>query len=136
MFCFCFFVKCRLFCFSENDTFFMVFNAFWFLGAAHDGLGNKAHKQNGAGSTWKRDESRGVFSIIGVKSTEDRASLFFFPIEEKKERSVCISAERSRLALENHFPMVRVLKWRNRLSREICNLHPCRPLKKSIYVNY
>ena len=47
-------------------------------------------------------DSRGVFRIIRVQSTEDRACLFF-PYRGKKERSVCISAEELRLALENHF---------------------------------
>lgn len=66
--------------------FLVVFNDLSFLRAANDGPGNKDNKQNGPGPSWKRDESRGVFSIIGVKSVEDGACLFiFFPIEERRK---------------------------------------------------
>lgn len=85
----------------------------------------------------EKETSQEEFSALLESSPQRTGPVYsFFPIEEKKERSVCISAEGSRLALENHFPMVSVLKWRNGLSGEICNLHSCRPLKKSIYVNY
>lgn len=80
----------------------------------------------------KTQEEFSALSELSLRRTGP-AYLFFFLIEERRWRSVCVSAG-LRLALENHF-LEGNIKQRSGLSREICNLYPYRPLKKSIYEN-